>query len=49
VAGAILMALAVYIVVDAGRRLLGFGEEARESWLGIALTAVSLIVMPVLG
>jgi cation diffusion facilitator family transporter len=49
VAGALLMALAVYIVIDAGRRLLGSGEEARESWLGIALTAVSLIVMPLLG
>ena len=49
VAGAILLALAVYIVIDAGRRLLGFGEEARESRLGIALTAVSLVVMPILG
>jgi divalent metal cation (Fe/Co/Zn/Cd) transporter len=48
-AGALLLALAVYIVVDAGRRLLGSGEEARESWLGIALTALSLIVMPLLG
>jgi cation diffusion facilitator family transporter len=49
VAGAILMALAVYIVIDAGRRLLGLGEEARESRLGIVLTAISLAVMPILG
>jgi cation diffusion facilitator family transporter len=49
VAGSMLLALAVYIVIDAGRRLLGFGEEARESRLGIALTAVSLAVMPLLG
>jgi cation diffusion facilitator family transporter len=47
--GAILLALAVYIVIDAGRRLLGLGEEAQESRLGIALTAVSLVVMPLLG
>jgi cation diffusion facilitator family transporter len=48
VAGAMLLALAVYIVIDAGRRLLGFGAEAQESRLGIALTAVSLVVMPLL-
>ena len=49
VAAAILFALALYIVIDAGRRLLGFGKEARESPIGIALTAVSLAVMPFLG
>jgi len=48
-AGAILCALALYIVVDAGRRLLGFGEEARESRVGIVLTALSLGIMPFLG
>ena len=31
VAGALLFGLSVYIVVDAGRRLLGFGPEAQES------------------
>lgn len=36
-------------MVDAGRRLLGLGPEARESLLGIILTAVSLVVMPILG
>ena len=49
VASAILFGLALYIVVDAGRRLLGFGEEARESRLGIAVTALALVVMPFLG
>jgi len=48
-AGGILLALALYIVIDAGRRLLGFGEEARESKVGIVLTALSLGIMPVLG
>ena len=43
------MGLSVYIVVDAGRRLFGFGSEAEESRLGIVLTAISMIVMPVLG
>jgi divalent metal cation (Fe/Co/Zn/Cd) transporter len=46
IAGALLLALAVYIVVDAGRRLLGFGAEARESTVGIVVTAISLVVMP---
>jgi divalent metal cation (Fe/Co/Zn/Cd) transporter len=49
IAGALLLALAVYIVIDACRRLLGYGVEAHESRLGIALTAVSLVIMPVLG
>jgi divalent metal cation (Fe/Co/Zn/Cd) transporter len=49
IAGALLLGLAVYIVIDAGRRLLGIGAEARESRLGMILTAISLVVMPVLG
>jgi divalent metal cation (Fe/Co/Zn/Cd) transporter len=49
IAGSLLLALAVYIVIDAGRRVLGFGPEAQESRLGMALTALSLVVMPVLG
>lgn len=40
-------ALAAYVTVDAIRALLGFGE-AQHSAIGIALAAVSLIVMPVL-
>jgi cation diffusion facilitator family transporter len=49
IAGALLLGLAGYIVIDAGRRLLGFGTEARESVVGIVLTTVSSIVMPLLG
>jgi divalent metal cation (Fe/Co/Zn/Cd) transporter len=49
IAGALLLGLAGYIVIDAGRRLLGFGTEARESVVGIVLTAVSSVVMPLLG
>jgi divalent metal cation (Fe/Co/Zn/Cd) transporter len=48
-AGALLLGLAAYIVIDAGRRLLGFGAEPRESLLGMWLTAISLVVMPLLG
>lgn len=48
-AGGLLLALAAYIVFDAGRRLLGFGAEAQESPVGMVLTAISLVVMPILG
>jgi divalent metal cation (Fe/Co/Zn/Cd) transporter len=48
IAGALLFGLAAYIVADAGRRLFGFGAEAKESRLGIVLTAISLVVMPLL-
>lgn len=49
IAGTLLLVLAAYICVDAGRRLLGYGPDAEESLLGIVLTAVSLAVMPLLG
>ncbi|HEX9724224.1 MAG TPA: cation transporter [Vicinamibacteria bacterium] len=49
VAGALLIALAIFIFVEAGRRLLGSGEQASESVVGIVLTGVSLAVMPFLG
>ena len=49
VAGALLLGLSAYIIVDAGRRLLGYGAEAQESTVGIVLTAISLVVMPFLG
>lgn len=49
IAGGLLLGLAAYIVVDAGRRLLGYGEAADASLLGIALTGISLLVMPLLG
>jgi len=46
-AGALLLALAVYIVAESGRRLLT-GDRPGESVVGIVLTALSLIVMPLL-
>jgi divalent metal cation (Fe/Co/Zn/Cd) transporter len=49
VAGGLLLVLGLYLVVDAGRRLLGFGEEAGVSRLGIAVTAFALAGSPVLG
>jgi divalent metal cation (Fe/Co/Zn/Cd) transporter len=49
IAGGLLLILAAYLTIDAGRRLLGFGSEANETGVGLALTAVSLVVMPLLG
>jgi divalent metal cation (Fe/Co/Zn/Cd) transporter len=49
VAGGLLFLLALYILADSARRLLGHGPQPQESMLGIALTAVSLVVMPFLG
>ena len=49
VAGALLLGLAGYIVIESGRRLMGIGNEPGPSGVGIALTAVSLAVMPLLG
>jgi cation diffusion facilitator family transporter len=48
IAGALLFVLAAYIVIDATRRLLGFGESAEGSAVGLILTTVSLVVMPLL-
>lgn len=48
IAGGLLLALAVYIVIDATRRLLGYGENAEGSGVGLVLTGVSLVVMPFL-
>jgi divalent metal cation (Fe/Co/Zn/Cd) transporter len=48
IAGALLLALAAYVLIDSLRRLY-VGAEAGESMLGVVLTTVSLIVMPVLG
>jgi len=47
ITGVVLLLLGIYIVFDAGRRLLGFGENAEKSFLGIALTGLSAIVMPI--
>lgn len=49
IAGFLLLCLAAYLLIDAGRRLTGLGKEAEESLVGIILTSISLIVMPLLG
>ena len=49
IAGVLLLGLAVYVAVESGRRLLGYGRPAEESLVGITLTAVSAVVMPLLG
>src|SRR5690349_15896690 len=41
-------AIAAYIVVDAGSTLLGMRDEPQRSPVGLAITALSLIVMPTL-
>ncbi len=46
-AGVLLLALALYIVVESGRRLLK-GDRPGASVVGIALMVLSLIVMPLL-
>lgn len=46
--GGLLLVLAAYVTVDAGRRLLGFGGQAEESPVGIGITAAALLVMPLL-
>lgn len=48
IAGSLLLVLAAYIVVDALRRLFGYGENAEGSGIGLVLTGISLVVMPVL-
>lgn len=47
--GGLLLLLALYVLVDSGRRLLGFGTEPRLSVAGMAITAAALLVMPALG
>jgi divalent metal cation (Fe/Co/Zn/Cd) transporter len=48
-AGGLLLALAAYLTVDAGRRLLGYGHEAEQTYVGIVLTSLSLVAMPLFG
>ena len=47
-ASALLFALAVYILVESLSKLLGSGARPAESRLGIAITALALVVMPIL-
>jgi cation diffusion facilitator family transporter len=42
------VAIALYVTYDAVRKLLGFGEEPQHSTIGLAITALSLVVMPTL-
>lgn len=41
-------AIAAYVAWDAGARLLGIGDEPEHSPIGLALVALSLVVMPAL-
>ncbi len=47
-AGSLLIVLAAYLLFDSIWRLVGFGRKPEPSSAGIALTAVSLVVMPLL-
>jgi divalent metal cation (Fe/Co/Zn/Cd) transporter len=49
IAGGLLLLLAAYLLLDAASRLLGYGDRPRESFAGLILTGVSLVVMPILG
>jgi cation diffusion facilitator family transporter len=49
VAGLLLFALAIYIAVDSSIRLIGRSTKPKESLIGIAVTAASIVVMPILG
>ncbi len=48
ITGALLLILALYLVFDSCRRLFGYGREPDSSRIGIVLTIVSLVIMPVL-
>lgn len=48
IAGALLLTLAAYILLDATRRLLGYAEHAEGSGVGLILTGISLVIMPIL-
>ncbi len=45
--GICFLALALYVLLESGAALVR-GDRPRESWLGIAIAALSLVVMPVL-
>jgi cation diffusion facilitator family transporter len=47
-AGTLLLVLALYLLVDSVRRIIGYGREPDPSLVGIALTVISLAIMPVL-
>lgn len=47
-AGILLSILAIYLLADSIRRILGFGREPDPSLVGIILTVISLVIMPIL-
>lgn len=49
IAGILLLALAAYIAIESLLRLFGRSAKPMESLLGIAVTGLSLVVMPILG
>ncbi len=49
IAGILLLLLAVYLLIDSSIRLFGRGVEPRPSFAGIAISALALVVMPLLG
>lgn len=49
IAGILLLLLAVYLLADSVIRLFAGGREPRPSIAGIVITALSLVVMPLLG
>ena len=48
IAGTLLLILAVYLLIDSGRRIFGLGREPEPSPVGIGLTTISLVIMPML-
>ena len=46
--GVSFFAIAAYVTYDAASTLLGFGDEPEHSAIGLAITALSLVVMPTL-
>ncbi len=48
IAGFLLFALALYVLIDSLRCLLGYGDHAHESWIGVVITILALVVMPIL-
>jgi divalent metal cation (Fe/Co/Zn/Cd) transporter len=49
ITGGLLLALAAYLVLDGGRRLLGRGPAPEASIVGLVLMCLSLVAMPWLG
>ena len=47
-AGILLLVLSIYLLIDSSRCLLGYGREPGPSVMGIILTVISLVIMPIL-